>query len=470
MTEVRHVVRRRPAHVHRHARLPCAARSRPSRAPRCRRCGARARRLIAATGAGRGYRRPDLRLRSAPSACESPQLLLTARGGRRPTPRCPRRDRSRRGPRRVWASPPRRCRWPIGSPGRRERVRRRSRHRLECGRELRLLRRDDDVDVVDPPPALRDPRRRRRAAARASRRRGRLSSVAGNSVPRSGSPVGPSSASATACAIASPSECPARRGASSMRTPPSTSGGASPNGWTSNPSPTRCLIRARPGRRASACASSRSPATVILRLRGSPGTTTTVPPCASTSAASSVSTAPHLRARRAASRRGRPAGSAPRPDPSRGTVSSDAVAVDALHRVGDRQRRDRAVGSGAHGRDHGREQRPRRERPGRVVHDDDLASSGRRARARRAPSPTGSHRPAPRATPVGRRPTRRPAGPRRRPSVTRGPRRSDGAVEHRRATERGELLRGAEARTTSRRQRRWPSSTRPQRIARPDPE
>ena len=91
------------------------------------------------------------------------------------------------------------------------------------------------------------------------------SSVAGNSVPRSGRPAGPRRASATACATASPSECPASRHASAMVTPPSTRGGAAPNGCTSKPIPTRLrVMRAAPSIKA--WASSRSATSVSLRL------------------------------------------------------------------------------------------------------------------------------------------------------------------------------------------------------------
>src|SRR5260370_32023785 len=39
--------------------------------------------------------------------------------------------------------------------------------------------------------------------------------------------------------------CPASRGAPAIVTPPSTSGGASPNGCTSNPRPTRFFVTGR---------------------------------------------------------------------------------------------------------------------------------------------------------------------------------------------------------------------------------
>ena len=84
-------------------------------------------------------------------------------------------------------------------------------------------------------PGVARPGARRRAAARSTTRRGSVSSDAGNSVPRSGRPAGPSSASATAWRDA-------RRRRSGRRGPgPSIvdaaeherRGSSSPNGWTS---------------------------------------------------------------------------------------------------------------------------------------------------------------------------------------------------------------------------------------------
>ena len=76
-------------------------------------------------------------------------------------------------------------------------------------------------------PASRDARARRRASSSIETASRYCSSVAGNSVPRSGRPAGPSSASATACATASASEWPASPARRRCVTPPSTSGRAS---------------------------------------------------------------------------------------------------------------------------------------------------------------------------------------------------------------------------------------------------
>ena len=63
----------------------------------------------------------------------------------------------------------------------------------------------------------------------------------------------------------------------------------------------------------------------------------------------------------------------------------DMVAVDALHRVGDREAGHGGIGSGSHRADHGLEQRRRRQRSRGVVHDDNRggASDGVQTRAHR---------------------------------------------------------------------------------------
>src|SRR5436190_10351912 len=53
------------------------------------------------------------------------------------------------------------------------------------------------------------------------------------------SPAAPSSASISACAITSPSECPASPRVPRNETPPSTSGTPGSSAWASNPVPTR---------------------------------------------------------------------------------------------------------------------------------------------------------------------------------------------------------------------------------------
>ena len=114
-------------------------------------------------------------------------------------------------------------------------------------------------------PSLRDLRRRPRRAAPSSRRRGTARRWPGTACrDRAGRPARGSRRRPRARPRRRRS---ARRAGARRRcvTPPSTSGGASPNGCTSNPSPTRFLTRWAPS--ISACASSRSSASVSLRLR-----------------------------------------------------------------------------------------------------------------------------------------------------------------------------------------------------------
>ena len=355
MTEVRHVVRRRAADVHRHASFD-ARHEVDLRASRGVVEPQHPSRLIAARSA-------DPRWFQPPESSATAQTAIPSDAPDRAEALAP------LGPDRHGDAVAHRL------AQRRQRGDEVRGHRLDVRREPRRLRRDRDVDVLDPPAVLRDPCRRRRRAAPSSRRRGSCSSVAGNSVPRSGRPAGPSSASATACATASPSEWPGEpRRVRRCVTPPSTSGGASPNGCTSKPRPTRFRHAWAPS--INACASSRSSASVSLRLRGSPSTTTTVPPAASTSAASSVPTAVARVRGFAARRAGTPAASAPTTRSSRAHGLDHPVVAHALHRVGDGQPGHRGVGAGAHRGDDAGEQRRDRERPRRVVHDDDVGVVG----------------------------------------------------------------------------------------------
>ena len=231
-----------------------------------------------------------------------------------------------------------------------------------------------------------------------------------------------------------------RRGAArpSIRTPPSTSGGASPNGMDVEAEPDPVPHGPAPVS-SSACASSRSSATVSLRLRRSPvddhdGTAVGldqrgvvgVDRRRRVRGAQRVG-AERLRGlhgdqiRRAA--RSRPRDRRRRASPCRttgsaGTAASAPAATAAI---------DRARTA------------PRRERPGRVVHDHDVGVGGRRARARPAPSPSASHRPARRRTPSGAVHSASAGSTTTTPShaLARDP---DGAVEHARAAEAGELL------------------------------
>ena len=126
--------------------------------------------------------------------------------------------------------------------------------------------------------------------------------------------------------------------------------------------------------RSRAVATARSSGPVIFRLVASPGTTTTVPPTASTRAASSVASA--LVGVGGAQQVG--------PEGLRGLhrhqvgavegLDHHGVAVlvvaDPLDGVGDRHGRDDGVGPGVHRGHHGLVELGRRQRPGGVVHDD----------------------------------------------------------------------------------------------------
>ena len=109
-------------------------------------------------------------------------------------------------------------------------------------------------------------------------------------------PAAPSTASISACAITSPSEWPASPRGESSSTPPSTSGTPSTSACASAPSPTLTASQLS--------TSARSSASVTFKSRGSPSTTLTRPPWASTSDAQSVAdeTSP-LTARRSVSAR-----------------------------------------------------------------------------------------------------------------------------------------------------------------------
>ena len=144
--------------------------------------------------------------------------------------------------------------------------------------------------------SLGEERRRRGGAARSSRRRPRPGRCRGSARRCRRARPRRASASAQACAITSASLWPSRPRSPSNTTPPSTRtrAGSSVKRWTSKPWPTRMsaeadtsLIRTH-RRRSARRAQSRSSGSVILRFVRSPATTTTRPPNASTSAASSV--------------------------------------------------------------------------------------------------------------------------------------------------------------------------------------
>ena len=216
-------------------------------------------------------------------------------------------------------------------------------------------------------------------------------------------------------------------------------------GCTSKPSPTRfltCVLL-----RCSACASSRSSASVSLRLRRSPSTTTTVPP-RPRRARRRRCRRRRSRARRAARRRGTPAASAPRRDRhaarsrrprrsrTRFTVSTTgsagtAASAPSRDRVDHRARTTGATRAGA----------PRRARPRRRRRRE-------RARARRARSRSGSRRRSSVRTPVGRVPLASAGSTTTTPSHDSA-RDADRPVEHGRAAEARELLRRAEARAAT---------------------
>ena len=198
---------------------------------------------------------------------------------------------------------------------------------------------------------------------------------------------------------------------------------------------------------ASAWATSRSAAVVTLMFRGSPGTTRTVAPSASTRPASSVASAAgavgpaqhvgpeglgrlhrhqpvaghggdHGVVRRRASRC--------RPPPAPGTAAS-APPVDGV--------------------DHGPEQRRRRQRTGAVVHHDHLGRRRAPRPARRAPTPARVSPPATTTSAPSATRRRRPSAPTRRRRGARAPRRRpraagrvDGPLHHGAAAELRELL------------------------------
>ena len=182
------------------------------------------------------------------------------------------------------------------------------------------------------------------------------------------------------------SDRPGRRRPRSARRR-ATSGGPPRARWTSNPSPTRGTLRHRaPPIRASARA--RSSIVVIFTFIGSPGIGTH-------EAARGLE---RLRVVRDLE----PGGGGPivrsaqrrQPERLRGLRERELVArrpwsttmpvEHALDRVGDREDRDRPVGARRHRLEHRREQVGRCERPGRVVHDDELDRRPPSAAQRRA--------------------------------------------------------------------------------------
>ena len=209
------------------------------------------------------------------------QSSAPRRAARPPTPRCPRRGRSRRAPRprlgRTDTSMP--C--PIGSLSGVEHRRRGSPAIASmCGasRGCSAAITTSTLSSHQPSSAsARDdvgeqPHRVGVAAA--------ASSVAGNSVPRSGRPAGPSSASATACATASPSEWPASRGASAIVTPAEHERRrvAERDARRSRARPGSSRAAPRAPRRAAPARARGRRRRVSFRLRRSPSTITTVPP------------------------------------------------------------------------------------------------------------------------------------------------------------------------------------------------
>jgi hypothetical protein len=116
-------------------------------------------------------------------------------------------------------------------------------------------------------------------------------SVSGKCRPRSPRPTAPSTASARAWHTASASLCPPSPARPRSRRRPARAGGGGPRRSGGRRCPGRCA-RSPSLDASSRSAAPRSSGAVILRLRGSPGTTRTVPPSASTSMASSVAPAP----------------------------------------------------------------------------------------------------------------------------------------------------------------------------------
>ena len=272
----------------------------------------------------------------------------------------------------------------------------------------------------------------------------RLSSDAGNSVPRSGRPTGPSSASATACATASPSEWPGepRRVGDPHAAEHERRLVAERVDVEAEPDPVP-HVGSRPRRAAPARARGRRRA-VILRLRRSPSTTTTTPPSASTSAASSVSIAAD--SVRGAQRVG--------PERLRRLHADESLARTRSRRPGRRRRASPCRTPAAPAPRRRRRRRPPA-RPGRTARARRAVAPRRaRPRSRRRRAPTRARR-APSRSASRRRPRRAhrrgavqlaSAGSDDDHAVARFLRDTDRAVDHARVAERRELLGRAEAR------------------------
>ena len=214
------------------------------------------------------------------------------RGGRSRGRRCPPRARAPRGGRCSWPSPTPRGLDPE-HPGDR------AAHRLEVGREHRLLGDHRDVDVAErvtrrPSRAARSPRGRP-----GSRRRASAGPGSGSGGPCRPPPMAPRSASQTAWRTQSPSEWPSS---------PRRVGHLDPAELERAPGHQAVDVEAvadaeaRHARtalpRPAPSAQARSSGVVILRLRGEPGTARTGAPSRSTAIASSVTV---TRSRKAAS-------------------------------------------------------------------------------------------------------------------------------------------------------------------------
>ena len=242
------------------------------------------------------------------------------------------------------------------------------------------------VDV----PIARQPAARTSATARHSRSiesaPAHAGSVSGKCWPMSPSPAAPSSASVTAWATTSASLWPTRPG--------SPGNAARRRARGAGPGRRRRGGRRSPARPAGRGVSGHGAAPRHrqvggpgdLEVGGDPSTTTTLPPAASTSDASSVASALlGVRGPQAAG-----------PERLRGLHRHQPVAVDhpaaaTAERVGHRDAGHRGVGP-AHAPDHGGEQGGVGQRPGAVVHHDHLGVVG-------GPGQAGPHRARPGARP-----------------------------------------------------------------------
>ena len=279
-------------------------------------------------------------------------------------------------------------------------------------------------------------------------------SVSGKCRPRSPRPTAPSTASARAWHTASASLWPPRPRAPSITHAAEDERAVRVLGEAVDVDALAdAHAHRRPATASSRSAAPRSSGSVILRLRGSPGTTRTRPPSASTSTASSVALGPGLRVGPAQDvGRGRP-GASGRPPAWRGRAcrSTQPALVHRLDGVTGGHRRARLRPPPRRSRRRPRRRRgrarpagaPRRAPRSPRRSSGTAASPQRTESARVAPPATTTSAPCVRGR-VGAV-ARRPAGSTRTTPAEHGPARRHGPFEHRAAGQQGELLQAAEA-------------------------